>query len=151
MKLPRLRVTVRGMILVVGLTGLILAAARYALGPGANTLTVVNRSGRSVSQVEVIVRDPGGFPMTHRMAFVPGDLFGFRNLADGSTATAAFRSYGIGTWCRAPRTDSFLLRLKLEDGTSVQGGFGFRPEPGSRTGPLFIITERGDLMLTARH
>ncbi len=138
------------MLVAIGLIALVLGAARYALRPGSSSFTVLNRSGRAVSQVEVVLNDRGGPLMQRQKSPVVGDTYGFQNLADGSTATATFLSYGVGSWCRAPRWDSFLIIARLEDGTSIQGRFGHLPEPGSRRKPLFIIEKNGDVMLTTR-
>ncbi|MGO9463001.1 MAG: hypothetical protein ACLQIB_19115 [Isosphaeraceae bacterium] len=150
MEFPAYRMTLRGMMAAVGLIALVLAAALYAVRPRSSTFSVVNRSGRPVSQLLVVVTDFDEPPVLGPKAPVGGEVFAFRDLADGSAATASFLSRGAGSWFEPPKRDAFEFTGRLSDGTRIKGQFGFLPEPESRSRPLFVIDKHGDLWLTAK-
>jgi hypothetical protein len=150
MKLPGYRITVREMMVAVGLIALVLGVANYAVRPRSSTFSVVNRSGQPVSQPRVVVTDSDEPPVLGPKTAAAGGTFAFQDLADGSAVTASFLSRGLGSWLRAPKPDAFQISGSLGDGTRIQGRFGFLPKPGSRSHPFFIIDKKGDLWLTAK-
>ena len=117
--------------------------------PRFSTFSVVNRSGRPVSQLLIVVTDFNEPAVLGPKASVRGEMFEFRDLADESVATASFLSRGAGSWFRPPKRDAFRFSGSLSDGTRVKGQFGFLPEAGSRSRPSFVIDASGDLCLTA--
>ncbi len=132
----------------IALIALVLGAALYAVRPRPSTFSVVNRSGQPVSPLLIVVTDFDAPPLLGPKASVRGETFAFRDLADGSVATASFLSHGAGSWPLFPKCDAFRINGSLGDGTRVEGRFSFRPEAGSRMLPLFVIDKTGDLCLT---
>src|SRR4051794_20146231 len=109
MRLSRSRTTVRGMMAAIGLFALTFASAIHLFRPGSSTFTVVNRSGRTVSQMMIVVTAIDGAPILGGTSPIVGETFAFQNLTDGSTAKATSLSRGVGSRLRTARPDAFLL------------------------------------------
>lgn len=104
MRMPRLRFTVRGMMIAMAVISILLAGTVLSLRPDCR-LRVVNRSGQSISQLAVTVS---------------GERVVIEDLADGSSATVPFRGR------ESPR---FSVAGALMDKTAVKSGFRIMGDP----------------------
>jgi hypothetical protein len=104
MSQPRVRFTVRGMMIAVAVVSILLGGIVLSLRPGCR-LRVVNRSGQTISQLTVTVS---------------GERVVIENLADGSSATVPIRGR------ESPRVS---VAGALMDKTPIRSEFGITGDP----------------------
>jgi hypothetical protein len=124
MKIPRGQFTVRRMMIAVALVSILFHGIVLALRPEYFGLTLVNRSGQSISQL--IVTSSGEESL-------------IQNLTDGSTATVRFQSHDD------PRLD---LAGALEGGTRVRSWFRIAGNPKRFAHIVGTIDQGGKLRLS---
>ena len=104
MSLPRVRFTVRGMMIAVAVVSILLGGIVLSLRPDCR-LTVVNRSGQTIPQLAITVA---------------GERVVIEDLADGSSAAVPFRGR------ESPRLS---VAGALMDKTPVRSGFQITGDP----------------------
>src|SRR5262245_16916427 len=118
MKPPRLRLTVRGMMIAVAVVSILHGRIVLSRRPDCR-LRVLNRSGQSISRLAVTV---------------PGETVVIEDLADGSSATVPFRGRGFF---------QFSAVGAIGDKTPIRSRFHIPGDPKRYAGVAVTVGPRG--------
>ena len=126
MRLPRVRFTMRRMMVAVACIASACGGVVCCVRTVENRLVVENRSGQALAWVKI------------GLAY-SGPIATFHDLPDGGVETASF---GIGG------DDSFVLDARLADGTKAGGNFGYVTNGFYGVRPRFVVREGGKIDFT---
>ncbi len=126
MRLPRVRFTVRRMMVAVSSIASVCGGVVCCVRTVENRLVVESRSGQTLARLKIGLANSG-------------PIATFRDLPDGGVETASF---GIGG------DDSFVLDARLADGTKVGGNFGYVTNGYYGVRPRFVVREGGKIDFT---
>jgi hypothetical protein len=127
--IPRVRFTVRRMMVAVAIVAATLAVGVLAMRPDVSPrrLAVVNRSGRPIPRLDFTVS---------------GETVTLRSIPAGATVTAFYPS-------RRDQFDQFAVTGSLADGYRLDAGFGFRVTSERPRGyPVFIVGQDDRMMIS---
>lgn len=119
MRIPRL--TVRLLMILVGIVGLILGGIAWYLRGDEHYFIIENRSGEPIAQLQV---------STH------SSRANFVNIADGKWVRSRFRAFGH---------PEFYVAGNLADGTKLRAGFGYVKAMTTHSHPIFTFRPGGTI------
>lgn len=126
MRLPRVRLTMRRMMVAVASIASVFGGGVCCLRTVENRLVVENQSGQALAGLRIGLASAG-------------PIATFDDLPDGGVETASF---GIGD------DDSFVLDARLADGTKVGGDFGYVTNGYYGVRPCFVVRRGGKIDFT---